>query len=689
MRHEISFLALRCAAILAVVLFGWQPGPEGAAQQPNPPAEATDIEILGHGPIHEAFAQPTAETLESTIIINKKPPEPVEELPPDVKPEGDNVVWIPGYWAFDQERNDFIWISGFWRNVPPNRVWIAGYWVQEGVGYRWVTGYWSEVTTTQVYYPPPPELIDEASPPAPNADSFYVSGIWVYRDTRFLWRPGYWTPYRPGWLWTQPHYVWTPGGYLFVDGYWDYDFQRRGVLFAPAYFGPRYFAANRYYRPSFALSTSLLYGSLFVRPSAGFYYFGDYYAPRYAGLGYTPWLDYRYHGRFADPAWSYYAWNNRGVPRWQEQTRATYAARQSGASPAPPRRVNAQPTAPQPANANQNVNLVVPVQQLQARNDFKFRAVGKEERAVIERNANETRQLVKSRQNVEGKLDVKATRIQPVRAELALPKAATTTQNVQVPPPPIVPNVNPKATPPKAKAPKDPGVSPNPQPAIPPKGTDKAPPKGTDKTPPKIDDKTPSKVSPPITPPKGKDPFPKVDPKAIPKTTPPVPITPQPPKTLPAPTPKIEPKPLPPPKAAPPAPTPPQPPKTLPAPPPKFEPKPAPPPKAAPAPIPPPPKSVPAPIPKIEPKAIPAPKPAPPVVAPPKAPPAPRPPELKPAPAPAPKPLPAPKAPPPQVQAPKAAPLQPNVAPRPAPKVERTVPAPQPENPKKKGKEKD
>lgn len=33
-------------------------------------------------------------------------------LPPDQKPEGDDVAWIPGYWAWDDERNDFLWVSG-------------------------------------------------------------------------------------------------------------------------------------------------------------------------------------------------------------------------------------------------------------------------------------------------------------------------------------------------------------------------------------------------------------------------------------------------------------------------------------------------------------------------------------------------------------------------------------------------
>ena len=31
---------------------------------------------------------------------------------PEVKPEGENVEWIPGYWAWDDAEERYIWISG-------------------------------------------------------------------------------------------------------------------------------------------------------------------------------------------------------------------------------------------------------------------------------------------------------------------------------------------------------------------------------------------------------------------------------------------------------------------------------------------------------------------------------------------------------------------------------------------------
>lgn len=58
--------------------------------------------------------------------------EAIEEVPPEQKPTGDNVDWIPGYWAWDDERTDFLWVSGIWRSLPPGRQWVSGYWAKSG-----------------------------------------------------------------------------------------------------------------------------------------------------------------------------------------------------------------------------------------------------------------------------------------------------------------------------------------------------------------------------------------------------------------------------------------------------------------------------------------------------------------------------------------------------------------------------
>src|SRR5260370_19981134 len=71
-----------------------------------------DVTVQARGPIHEAYAQPTDTAPQAGPIIPKQPPDPVVEQPPDEKPQGDNVIWIPGYWTWDSDRSDFTWVSG-------------------------------------------------------------------------------------------------------------------------------------------------------------------------------------------------------------------------------------------------------------------------------------------------------------------------------------------------------------------------------------------------------------------------------------------------------------------------------------------------------------------------------------------------------------------------------------------------
>ena len=86
------------------------------AQEPPPkPDSAYAVQELTRGPIHEAFGQPIVLNPQPAPVNAMAPPQPVEELPPDQKPAGDNVVWIPGYWQADDEAKDFIWVSGIWR----------------------------------------------------------------------------------------------------------------------------------------------------------------------------------------------------------------------------------------------------------------------------------------------------------------------------------------------------------------------------------------------------------------------------------------------------------------------------------------------------------------------------------------------------------------------------------------------
>jgi hypothetical protein len=305
-----AILSLLLASALA---WGQNVSPADVAQaQPEP-----GVSIESKGPIHEAYAQPGDVKPEPSPLVSKKPPDPIPEQPPELKPQGENVQWIPGYWAWDVDRNDFLWVSGFWRVPPAGRHWVAGYWGQVQGGWQWVPGYWASDNQEQVpYVADVPESLDTGpSVPAPSDDSFYVPGIWVPSDGRFLWRPGYWANAEADMVWNNACYSWTPNGYLFNDGYWDYPLADRGLLFAPVYFTqPLWTTPGWCYRPSYCLNWDGLLASLFLRPGWCHYYFGDYYGANYWGRGFRPW--YAYGGRFHDCLFQYYNWLHRGNPHW-------------------------------------------------------------------------------------------------------------------------------------------------------------------------------------------------------------------------------------------------------------------------------------------------------------------------------------------------------------------------------------
>ena len=320
-----------------------------SAQQPA--AGPDGVEVLARGPVHEAFAA-TAETPTAGPVIGQIPPNPVEELPPDEKPQGDNVQWISGYWHFDEEKRDFIWVSGFWRVPPPGRVWLPGSWREVQGGRQWTHGFWQEVAPAQFqrpqapqqleYLPPPPQPLEYApSVPQPDVTSFYVPGSWVWRG-HYLWRPGYWVGYRPDWVWVPAHFRYTPGGCLFVDGYWDYPLERRGVLFAPVYFAPVVLARPAfYYTPTYAVSHQGLVGALFVRRGYSSYYFGDYFEQRYTTLGFNAWCGSSRgtsfalnvnigRGAYYDPLWNHYQIQHRADPVFVTNIQNVYTGRYNG-----------------------------------------------------------------------------------------------------------------------------------------------------------------------------------------------------------------------------------------------------------------------------------------------------------------------------------------------------------------------
>ena len=116
MKSHSSIISRLFIGLVMVIGLKVTPDPLWAAQI-SESNQDEEIQVLATGPIHEAFAEAVVADPEPGLIVKMEPPIQIEEVPPDQKPEGD-VQWIPGYWAWDDDKEDFIWISGIWRVTP-------------------------------------------------------------------------------------------------------------------------------------------------------------------------------------------------------------------------------------------------------------------------------------------------------------------------------------------------------------------------------------------------------------------------------------------------------------------------------------------------------------------------------------------------------------------------------------------
>jgi hypothetical protein len=291
-----------------------------SAARQGAPTDQDGVEVLTRGPVHEAFAETITFDPQPGIVVPKAPPAAIEEVPPLQRPEGGNVSWIPGYWGWDDERNDFLWISGIWRALPPSRQWEPGYWGQSRQGVQWTSA-------------------------ATSPDQNWLPGCWVWQQNRYAWRPGYWAAGNQDWDWVPDHYVWTPSGYVFVDGYYDYSVPRRGVLFAPVYFdGGLRNGRGFTYSPSIVIDPGVFVSHLFLRPGYGHYYFGDYYGSNYSDAGFSPWFSYQSSRRGYDPIYANQRWQHRQDRGWENRTASNFRQFRDNADTRPPHTWAAQKT---------------------------------------------------------------------------------------------------------------------------------------------------------------------------------------------------------------------------------------------------------------------------------------------------------------------------------------------------------
>lgn len=378
------------------------------AAQPGPDEAGAGVEVLTRGPVHEAFAETVTYDPEPGLVVTKATPEAIEELPPEQRPEGANVDWIPGYWAWDDERDDFLWVSGVWRDLPPGREWVPGYWGKSQQGYQWTSGYWADSQVNETEYLPEPPGSVEVGPniAPPSADHSWIPGSWVWVHGRYAWRPGHWIAVQPDWGWVPAHYVWTPRGYVFVDGYWDYSVGRRGVLFAPVYFKAGVYKRSGFsYSPATVIDLGVFSKHLFLRPRYSHYYFGDYYARNYRDAGFYAAFSFNSDRRGYDPIHAHERWQHRQDPEWGRRLEVEFRNRRDHEDARPPRTLAAQrelvSRSVQPYDKTRVV--VMSLDQLAKRKDTsrQFRPLVREERQTVTQRGKEIQRFREDRRRLE------------------------------------------------------------------------------------------------------------------------------------------------------------------------------------------------------------------------------------------------------------------------------------------------
>jgi len=401
------FSQLRLVTALVAVGTGFVLNKAVAAERSWTDVEV-GVQVLTRGPVHEAFAETVSYDPEPGVMVQNAPPIPIEEVPPDARPEGNNIAWIPGYSAWDDEQDDYLWISGVWRAPPPGRQWVSGYWGRSEHGSQWTCGYWANAQLSEVQYlPEPPETL-EVGPsivePSPNQS--WIPGCWIWNHTRYAWRPGYWMAVQPSWTWIPAHYVCTPRGYVFVSGYWDYSVARRGILFAPVHFDAGVYGRRGFsYSPIVVIDSAVFSDQLFVRPRYQHYYFGDYYDPGYRQAGFYASFSYQSSRRGYDPIYAHQRWEHRQDHDWDRHVEGDFRDRREHVEARPPRTLalQLQLSATKVDSGERRRVFATSLDRLAKRTDtpMRLQALDKDERKDIIQRGQEVRKFSVERQKLE------------------------------------------------------------------------------------------------------------------------------------------------------------------------------------------------------------------------------------------------------------------------------------------------
>jgi hypothetical protein len=89
-----------------------------------------------------ALSVPASAQVSAEISVNVAPPPlPAYEQPPI---PGDNYIWVPGYWSWDQAEADYYWVPATWVEAPqPGLLWTPSYWSWNDSAFVFIPGYWA------------------------------------------------------------------------------------------------------------------------------------------------------------------------------------------------------------------------------------------------------------------------------------------------------------------------------------------------------------------------------------------------------------------------------------------------------------------------------------------------------------------------------------------------------------------
>jgi len=140
---------------------------------------------------------------------------------------------------------------------------------------------------------------------------------------------------------------------------------------------------------------------LFLRPSYGHYYFGDYYGTNYTTYGFYPWFAYGSSGYGYDPFYARQRWHHRRDNNWAQRIEDDFHYRRHHDDARPPRTWNAERLL---LNRTDPALIVAtPYNELlkNQENRTRFQAVEPAERQRLGRRSRDVQEFRTQRQKIE------------------------------------------------------------------------------------------------------------------------------------------------------------------------------------------------------------------------------------------------------------------------------------------------